>query len=471
MLLSPSRLRPSLLSSLYIALLALRTYSALAGHAYIHPDEWFQSGEPLTAHLFGLDTLRTWEFDPAFPCRSMASIQLFNWPLVIYAKLLYPGTTPEPATLFRIQRLTFLVWSLGLDYAAYTLTQPRHRLRTLCLLASSSSVLAFQVRPFSNAVEAVTLALSLVALKHSRQVRLFSFPLPCRQDDPILTPLPLPQQSIAWATILGVVAAAGLFSRFTFPIFFLPVGLSFLFQSPFSRILTAAAGFLVTSLAHILYDTHHFTGTLSFHHIIIAPLNAFVYNVRTSNVVLHGVHPRWLHTAVNLPLIVGVGALLALPRASRCGGSFSARVLAAVLVTALLGLSISPHQEPRFLLPLVLPAVLLVGRSPVPRILVRIPDSTGQPVGEVPYADTHSVCRSSCCTWLSMRSNSLSLALRTRPDSFRPCCPFLVHAQSPFAAHSCHLGICSRPILVSLQTQYVCCRLVLGTDHKAPQTF
>ena len=88
----------------YRALLALRLLLALGTTGYVHPDEWFQSGEAVAGESFrshplilpqadgaragpwlNVDALRTWEFDPASPARSLASIYLFAAPLRLFA--------------------------------------------------------------------------------------------------------------------------------------------------------------------------------------------------------------------------------------------------------------------------------------------------------------------------------------------------------------------------------------------------
>jgi hypothetical protein len=88
----------------YHALLVLRLLLALGSTGYVHPDEWFQSGEAVAGESFmshslilpqadsalagpwlNVDALRTWEFDPASPARSLASIYLFAAPLRLFA--------------------------------------------------------------------------------------------------------------------------------------------------------------------------------------------------------------------------------------------------------------------------------------------------------------------------------------------------------------------------------------------------
>lgn len=78
---------------------------------------------------------------------------------------------------------------------------------------------------------------------------------------------------------------------------------------------------------------------------ILAPYNAVKYNISTKNLAEHGLHPRYQHLLINLPLLLAP----ALPLLARPVNS----PLIASAVSGLLALSLLPHQEPRFLLPLV----------------------------------------------------------------------------------------------------------------------
>ncbi|KAG4078498.1 hypothetical protein HA402_009210 [Bradysia odoriphaga] len=107
---------------------------------------------------------------------------------------------------------------------------------------------------------------------------------------------------------------------------------------------------------------------------VVTPLNFVRYNIDPKNTAQHGIHPKYLHALVNVPLlfnILGVVWLLSfasmvyqfcradyrnLPRAQ----SIIALMTAAIFVPLGL-LSLINHQEPRFLLPLTLPIIFLHG--------------------------------------------------------------------------------------------------------------
>lgn len=92
---------------LYGSAVLARITLAFFSPGYIHPDEWFQFGEVLVGDLLDQATFRTWEFDPSYPCRSMASIAVFGLPLRLIIHLfrllgrgMYKGMSHELQNLF-----------------------------------------------------------------------------------------------------------------------------------------------------------------------------------------------------------------------------------------------------------------------------------------------------------------------------------------------------------------------------------
>jgi GPI mannosyltransferase 4 len=118
----------------------------------------------------------------------------------------------------------------------------------------------------------------------------------------------------------------------------------------------------------------------------ITPWNNYMYNSRHENLAEHGIHPWFTHIAVNVPLLVGPIALYMLQ--ATCSRSWISDMqkvvvfhdrhmtsflqssqhvhswpvvllLTCLVVVPLVILSQFMHQEPRFLLPLVLPICIL----------------------------------------------------------------------------------------------------------------
>jgi phosphatidylinositol glycan class Z len=174
--------------------------------------------------------------------------------------------------------------------------------------------------------------------------------------------------------------------------------------------LSAAARQCAGSAAAALLQRAHLAGgslasacaRLSFG-LRVAPFNNALYNMDPANLALHGLHPRWQHLAVNGHIMFGplwgvaLAAVLAwaLAAASRRlvrllgrGGAAAARSRgpattaaavgppaaasswhgspgelltwsAATLIVPLAAISTAPHQEPRFLAPLVWPLAFI----------------------------------------------------------------------------------------------------------------
>lgn len=80
---------------------------------------------------------------------------------------------------------------------------------------------------------------------------------------------------------------------------------------------------------------------------VITPFNNLLYNVATSNLAQHGLHPIYQHALVNLPQLLGPAYLLIFTNHFYT----TTRLVGAIFGTLLL--SIFPHQEARFLIPAI----------------------------------------------------------------------------------------------------------------------
>lgn len=96
-------------------------------------------------------------------------------------------------------------------------------------------------------------------------------------------------------------------------------------------------------------------------------LNNIRYNLDRTNLEQHGIHPRWLHALVNLPMLFGPFVVVACHRISLFirNRYFEKPIIwkaacASSIITSLALLSTSPHQEPRFLVPMLAPIVLIL---------------------------------------------------------------------------------------------------------------
>ena len=347
--------------TVYGVLVAVRLVLALVSTGYIHPDEFFQNPEASAALVFRdaqLGCAQTWEFR-APQIRSITLPALttglpFALLRTVWRALSSSSETelPPPVALFWTPRIAFFCYSLVLDACVVLLGRwyaPRLRWRrALLCLASAWPVLAFAVRPFSNTTELLLLAA-----------------LVCAVADPApITP--------ARAVLVPALGALGVFNRATFVAFAAPLAAFHVYRclrcAPTARacavlgVSAAALGAAVAAL--VASDTRLYTGRVRADALVLAPLNFVRYNADAANLARHGTHPRWLHAAVNVPLL----ALPLLPRAARAAVRTWTRpgrraalpaLCSAVVACALAVLSAAPHQELRFVLPLVFPLVIL----------------------------------------------------------------------------------------------------------------
>ena len=67
---------------------------------------------------------------------------------------------------------------------------------------------------------------------------------------------------------------------------------------------------VLTGLAFAYADTAYFASPYRTNILELTPLNFLRYNMLPSNLAEHGLHPRWLHLVVNLPMIATPGLLI-----------------------------------------------------------------------------------------------------------------------------------------------------------------
>eukprot|EP01112_Ceratiomyxa_fruticulosa_P019219 TRINITY_DN625_c0_g1_i4.p1 TRINITY_DN625_c0_g1~~TRINITY_DN625_c0_g1_i4.p1 ORF type:complete len:559 (-),score=61.69 TRINITY_DN625_c0_g1_i4:13-1689(-) len=391
---------------LYVALLLLRL-ALVFSSGYIHPDEFFQSPEITSSDIFGLQqTFIPWEFaDKQNPCRSIVPPYLNSGIPFLLSKL-FLGESNYAGWLLYLPRIWMFLFSLVMDWAAFKLSKSLNlsSSQTLAVVSSSWIFLLFLTRTFSNSLEAILVTLVLVI-------------------DPFLVGGDGSKSGVrGWW--LGFIISLGIFTRFTFTFFFFPIGIYIILrhytfvQTSYTKrnktlswhqfiaslikfLLPTLFGFLLASSVLIIIDSLYF-GSLYFligeekatihdwskvlfsplrwanikGKITLTPLNSLLYNLDPKNLELHGLHPRWLHIAVNFPILVGPIALIVFIELGKSLVylyrlfSYNSRhslpqtlitkfTLLGVIFSGLAFLSLSPHQEPRFLIPLVLPSLLV----------------------------------------------------------------------------------------------------------------
>lgn len=300
---------------IYLSLLAVRCCSALYGHGYIHPDEWMQSGEPYFGlSTPGVDADTPWEWQPDKALRSLSTLVIQYAavePMIKIVKVLHGSLAGR--SLFHIQRINMLLWTLALDISVVSVLPHRTARYVHYLFGISTAATTFLIRPFSNSHEAHLLAFCLL------HASIF-FRSPTWYTRGSMT-------GWHWAIPLALMAVDGFFTRFTFAIFALPLAVLVLYRhaqaaigghgcTAFRSLSTALAAAAVFFGLRIESETNFYTRSAKAFGMqvadlagtgwVVPPINALLYNVKTENVAQHGLHPRWLHAVVNLPMMIGV---------------------------------------------------------------------------------------------------------------------------------------------------------------------
>ena len=219
----------------------------------------------------------------------------------------------------------------------------------------------------------------------------------------------IPHQMISmYVAAISLILVVGIFNRPTFPIFVaVPCAVFMLcdrshhksygswIKTCIFKVFKMSAWVSVSSIIIILCDSFYYgsISTKDFDHLLqnvnylntivmkatVAPLNFFKYNVNPENLAEHGLHSRFQHLLVNTPLLFGILAVfpifsickLVYKRFSKIpedqnqrtisGKPYKLQFLILTYVVPIVLLSYFPHQEPRFLIPLLCPIALLYG--------------------------------------------------------------------------------------------------------------
>lgn len=381
---------------------------------YIHPDEYFQSLEIVTGDLFGVESSRPWEFNVTSPIRNVALPYLYvGLPLLAlknaapFIHLWFGWDIKTPYMMLVVPRLFCCLISFLTDYCLYKICYiygQNYRARLLTL-ASSYVMLVYGTHTFSNTVE-MALASVLIYLvadcmyQSDKIIYQDEYLRDCYssaetiRDKVMFSRLrkSLPGHSLSSCVAIATITVLGVFNRPTFlayafpPVFFWlhrGLGSKYIGLSEFHlRIVLLAISALPATILLILADSWYF-GYLTWDEIlqgqiridknfVVTPYNFIQYNAHTSNLANHGLHPRITHLLINIPVlfnVLGIAALIALCsiilRVLRRRLSELPRIqsIIGLMVTSFIVpvglLSIFPHQEPRFLIPVTLPIVFL----------------------------------------------------------------------------------------------------------------
>lgn len=302
--------------------------------------------------VFPIDVTRTWEFNPKFPIRNIFIPKVVFGPPLHFIKLLNPFVKlyldidlQTPYYLLVIPRLFICFLSLINDYCLYKICvlygqNYRNRLK---IFASSYVVFVYCCRSFSNTFETIffSLLLFLVAecmyksdkvIYHDEFLteKYYKAQTPVEKVKIFKLKMHLPGHSLNKVFLLATLVVTGIFNRPTFvgfafvPIFFwLHRGLGSKvvgFKDFHYRIFSFILCGVPTTLLLILIDSSYYgyltsadieSLKLSWDNWVVTPLNFLRYNSDVRNLKQHGIHPRWLHFIVNMPLLFNVLGIIA----------------------------------------------------------------------------------------------------------------------------------------------------------------
>lgn len=303
--------------------------------------------------ILNVEVARTWEFHPKFPIRNIFVPKMILGPPLYLIHLANPLTKfylnidlKTPYYLLVIPRLFICLLSLINDYCLYKICvlygqNFRNRLK---IFASSYVVLVYCCRSFSNAFEMIffSVLLLLVAqcmMKSDKIIYHEEFLTEKYQK--ATTALEkvklfklkthLPVHSLNHVMLISATVVIGIFNRPTFvgfafpPVFFwLQRGLGSKvigFRDFHYRILMFILCGIPPALWLIAVDSSYYgyltmveveSLKMSWDNWVVTPLNFVRYNLDRRNLSQHGLHPWWLHLAVNVPLLFNILGILAI---------------------------------------------------------------------------------------------------------------------------------------------------------------
>ncbi|XP_010126033.1 PREDICTED: GPI mannosyltransferase 4 [Chlamydotis macqueenii] len=343
--------------------------------------------------ILNLQVFYPWEFLSSSPCRTVVFPLMTSgvtyWVIKSLQQLDICSSCINSYTLLVSPRLLFTIFSFILDYSVHRLAPSwgADPWKALVLVAGSYVTLVFYTRTFTNALEGLLFALLMVLVSSKKS------------DGSLVEPTSSP--------LIGIITTAGFFNRPTFLAFALTPLLYWagLIVDSQKSIKTVINHFLklvlcacFTAIVFITADTFYFTsvGLDNLYSIknsslfdvisqlnekmVVTPFNFLSYNLNPHNLALHGRHPRVTHFAVNGVMLFGILHILAIGAGFKMLKKYIhqlARVksyyhgssglfvhskgnptLLLFYFVPLAFLSLFSHQEPRFLIPLILPLVL-----------------------------------------------------------------------------------------------------------------
>lgn len=300
---------------------------------------------------FDVDHVRPWEFNRTAPLRSIA-VPLLTVALpykilkIVDFNLrgfLQTSIRPTPYLLVLLPRLVFCLCSFLVDFCLYKISKVTNIpcARKLTFLASSYVMLVYGTHTFSNTVEMILLSLLLYFVADSQQfsnevISQYEFlegeyqraRIAIERAKLYKLKILLPSHTTRHCIAISLITVTGFFNRPTFllfavvPIFFwIHRGLgckSVSFAHFHARMFVFITYSFLAVVFYVLVDSFYY-GHISVMEIVqldvsassfvFTPWNFIRYNLNARNLQSHGLHSRWLHVLVNVPLLYNVAGI------------------------------------------------------------------------------------------------------------------------------------------------------------------
>lgn len=383
----------------------------------------FTSNVFVSGDILEIDVYRPWEFNSSNPIRSIVlPYTVFGIPLTIQKWISsYCPFLSEAYLSLVLPRVLTAFLSIITDFVLFKLCRYLHveAGKALVLLSLSYVTLTFLTRTFTNSYEAlffsiliylvyteyesyINSAVNILVPSEPRKVKKVTkygknSPSKEKSKKTFQSESQTKCNSTAISVGIGITVVLGIFNRPTFVAFAMIPVMFWLYTCFITKKLTQSIA--VTSVSSIamfatcvILDSlyFHFDETSGFFNdmktcavqqppenfkcfytslqefLVVTPWNFLRYNIKTDNLAEHGIHPRYLHFTANMTILYGPAYLMFISLSIRSIANFIKHrtnhmdiLLSAMVCFPVFILSLFPHQEPRFLIPLLSLVMLL----------------------------------------------------------------------------------------------------------------
>lgn len=327
--------------------------------------------------------------------------------VLIYTKVLFGTDLLSTYLLLVFPRLIMCIISFVNDYSVYKICRAynlKYDVR-LVTLASSGVMLTFGTRTFSNTIEMALCSMLLYIVSdcmiisntviYQKEFLEDKYEKSRNTGDRVKyfkMRMSLPHHSYSKCAILSSICVIGVFNRPTFICFGLPLVFFWMLRGMGTSktvtffdfnlrmlffILSGLPSFLIIVIIDSLYYGYLslaqiYIMDISIYSFLVTPVNFIRYNINSSNTAAHGEHPRWLHLLINIPLLYNILGLITIFSFGNMFYKFCKKefqnlpqsqsfvfMMTSAIFSPVFLLSFFNHQEPRFLIPITLPIILL----------------------------------------------------------------------------------------------------------------